>query len=38
MYGHACMHDVTASAVIERAESALNDRTGKPAEVQTRRR
>jgi hypothetical protein len=34
------MKDVTAAAVIERAESLLNERTSKPsiAETQTRRR
>ena len=38
MHGHACMRDVSASAVVERAESMLNDRPGKPAEAQARRR
>ena len=38
MHGHDCMQKVSAAAVIERAESMLNDRPGKPAEAQARRR
>jgi heptosyltransferase I len=38
-YGHACMHDVTADAVIERMEGMLKQRSEKVAvAVETRRR
>jgi len=38
MYGHACMQEVSAGAVVERAESMLSERAGKSAEAQARRR
>ena len=37
MYGHDCMKNVSAAAVIERAESVLSERANKP-EAQARRR
>jgi ADP-heptose:LPS heptosyltransferase len=40
MHNHDCMKNVSAAAVIERAESLLNERASKPsiAETQARRR
>jgi heptosyltransferase-1 len=37
-HNHDCMKDVSAAAVITRAENVLGDRTNKPAEAQARRR
>jgi heptosyltransferase I len=37
-HNHDCMNDVSAAAVITRAENALNERANKPAEAQARRR